>query len=155
MNDLRPDPHGDEFAVESSPGESQNLATQTAEWITMTSPASTMASERLIASDVCSIDLEETSHPGMWVESGWPVASTAHLAQFGDQKVSVWEVSEGTVADIENDELVIVLSGSGSLSFDDGRSYQLTAGACIRLRAADRSTWRVSSPVRALLVSMV
>lgn len=96
--------------------------------------------------------LRGESHPGMWTDGGWPTAHTEHLSDIGATTTSVWEVTDGVVADIENDECLLVLSGTGVLRFDDGQEIKLGPGVFARLRAGDRTEWTVLSTIRALTI---
>ena len=109
-------------------------------------------STRLLATDVFTMPLEAESAPGAWVEGGWPNARTQTLADLGDVTTSIWEITTGVVADIENDECFLVLSGSGHVRFESGETLELKPGACLRFRAGDRTEWTVLSTVRALTI---
>ena len=109
-------------------------------------------STRLLATDVSTMPLEVESAPGVWVEGGWPSARAHALATIGEVGVWVWEITTGVVADIENDECFVVLSGSGQVSFESGDTVELKPGACLRFRAGDRTEWTVLSTIRALTI---
>jgi uncharacterized cupin superfamily protein len=57
------------------------------------------------------------------------------------------------VADIENDECLVVLSGAGRLAYEDGETIDLRPGVCVRLHAGDRTEWTVLSTLRALTIA--
>ena len=57
------------------------------------------------------------------------------------------------VTDIEVDEVFIVLSGSATLTFDDGEVIELSSGVTVHLRAGDRTTWTVHEPLRKVYVA--
>ena len=109
-------------------------------------------STRLLATDVFTMPLEDESAPGVWVEGGWPNARTQTLADLGDVTTSIWEITTGVVADIENDECFLVLSGTGHVRFESGDTLELKPGAFLRFRAGDRTEWTVLSTVRALTI---
>lgn len=110
-------------------------------------------SSRVLAADVFTDPLTAESHPGIWVDGGWPTARTAQLAELGGAAVSVWEITDGVVSDIENDECLLVLSGTGRLRFEDGDTIDLKPGVCVRVHAGDRTEWTVLSTVRALTIA--
>ncbi|MBZ5738583.1 cupin domain-containing protein [Nocardioides mangrovi] len=110
-------------------------------------------SARVLATDAFTVPLTDESHPGIWVDGGWPTAHTALLAEVGGTNVSVWEITDGVVSDIENDEVLLVLVGAGRLRFEDGDTIELQPGACVRVRAGDRTEWTVLSTVRALSIT--
>jgi uncharacterized protein len=110
-------------------------------------------SSRVLATDVVTVPLTEESHPGIWVDGGWPTARTALLAELGGAGVRVWEITDGVVSDIENDECLLVLAGAGRLRFEDGDTIDLEPGVCVRFRAGDRTEWTVLSTLRALTIA--
>lgn len=116
----------------------------------MTNPIS--PARRQLATDVVTMPLHGDSHPGIWVDGGWPTARTEVLAEVGATVTSVWEVTDGVVGDIENDECLLVLAGSGVLRFEDGEEIALRPGVFVRLRAGDRTEWTVLSTLRALTI---
>jgi uncharacterized cupin superfamily protein len=108
---------------------------------------------RVLATDVLTMPLTDDSQPGIWVDGGWPVARTATLAELGGVSTSVWEVTDGVVSDIENDECLLVLAGSGRLGFEDGDTIDLAPGVCVRFRGGERTEWTVLSTIRALIIA--
>ncbi|WP_307855827.1 cupin domain-containing protein [Kibdelosporangium banguiense] len=52
--------------------------------------------------------------------------------------------------DVEREEVFLVLSGSGAITFADGERIELRPGVGVRLRAGDRTTWQVDTPLRKL-----
>lgn len=108
---------------------------------------------RVIAVDAVNMSLDESSHPGLWVDGGWPVARTAEIARFGDVGVGIWEITSGVVSDIENDECFFVLSGVAQIRFEDGEVVVLAPGTCVRLKAGDRTEWTVISTLRTLTIT--
>lgn len=108
--------------------------------------------ERVLSEDLQALQLTRPSQPGMWVDGGWPRATYETLDELGGVAVSVWETTTGVVADIERDEVVVVVSGNGTIRFDDGPAFNLRAGLCLRLRAGERAEWTVTKPVRLISV---
>ncbi|TWH01745.1 hypothetical protein L615_001600000370 [Nocardioides sp. J9] len=111
------------------------------------------AQPRVLTTDAFSVALTEESHPGIWVDGGWPTARAALLADLGGAGVSVWEMTDGVVSDIENDECLLILSGAGTVSFEDGERIELGPGVCLRVHAGDRTEWTVLVTLRALIVT--
>jgi uncharacterized cupin superfamily protein len=66
----------------------------------------------------------------------------------GGTEVGVWELTPGTVTDVEADEVFVVLSGHGILTFEDGSSLGLRAGTVVRLVAGDRTRWEITETLR-------
>jgi uncharacterized cupin superfamily protein len=107
---------------------------------------------RLLSEDVRALQLTRPSQPGMWVDGGWPTATYETMDELGGVALSVWETTAGVVADIERDEVVAVVSGNGTIRFDDGPAYNLRAGLCLRLRTGERAEWTVTTPMRLISV---
>jgi uncharacterized cupin superfamily protein len=113
------------------------------------------AGERLLAADVTTVPLTGESRPGIWVEGGWPTATTELLADIGRVRVAAWEVTTGVVADLEHDEYLLVLSGAGTLRLEGGPAVRLAPHALVRLGEGERTEWTVTETLRALVVSVV
>ncbi len=67
--------------------------------------------------------------------------------------MGLWEAGPGTDTDVEADEVFLVLSGAGTVTFEDGSAITLRPGALVRLRAGDRTTWEVTQRLRKLYVA--
>ena len=91
--------------------------------------------------------------PTASVVDGDPQAGARTLASVVGADIGVWELTPGTVTDIEVDEVFVVLSGSATLAFDDGEVIELVPGVAVRLRAGDRTTWTVHVPLRKVYVA--
>lgn len=122
-------------------------------YVAVEGPAPT--GSRLLAADVTTVPLTGESRPGIWVEGGWPTATTELLADLGRVRVSVWEVTTGVVADLEHDEYLLVLSGAGSLRLEGGPAVPLAPHTLVRLGEGERTEWTVTETLRALVVSVV
>ena len=91
--------------------------------------------------------------PGTVVD-GAPAAGSRALAAVSGVEVGVWEMTPGTATDVEVDEVFVVLSGSGTVSFDDdGEQVDLAPGSVVRLRAGERTTWVVRETIRKIYVA--
>lgn len=86
--------------------------------------------------------------PGEHVLDGHPRTGHRPLEVLGGLEVGIWEMTPGTATDVETDEVFVVLSGSGSVTFDDGEVVALAPGVAIRLHATERTTWHVTETVR-------
>jgi uncharacterized cupin superfamily protein len=51
------------------------------------------------------------------------------------------------------DEVFVVLSGAGDVTFEDGSTLPLAPGTVVRLREGDRTVWRVTHTLRKLYVA--
>ncbi len=87
------------------------------------------------------------------VVDGSPAAGSRALAAVAGVEVGVWEMTPGTATDVEVDEVFVVLSGSGTVTFDDGEQVDLVPGAVVRLRAGEHTTWVVHETVRKIYVA--
>lgn len=87
------------------------------------------------------------------VLDGAPSAGSRALAAVAGVEVGVWEMSPGSATDVEVDEVFVVLSGSATVTFDDGERVDLAPGAVIRLRAGEHTTWVVHETLRKIYVA--
>ena len=108
---------------------------------------------RLICADVHDLPLTQPSHPGIWTDGGWPTATAEELVTIGGVGLSVWEMTTGVVADIENDEYLLIVAGTGVLRFEDGETVELSRGALVQLQAGNRTEWTVLTTIRAVVIS--
>lgn len=90
--------------------------------------------------------------PGTVVD-GAPEAGSRALAAVAGVEVGVWEMTPGAATDVEVDEVFVVLSGSGTVSFDDGERVDLGPGSVVRLRAGEHTTWVVRETIRKIYVA--
>ena len=98
--------------------------------------------------DATSTDLEWTTLaqdqcPSGPVSTGVWEAEPAAFARFG-----VWEHPVGTSTDVEQDEVFVVLSGSGRVILADGSELVLAPGTVGVLDAGSPTTWVIDEPLR-------
>jgi uncharacterized cupin superfamily protein len=105
-----------------------------------------MAQSRLVSADV----LHEALSPD---EAGALATASTALASLREQEIGLWEAGPGTDDDVEADEVFLVLSGAGSVTFADGSRVDLRPGVLVRLHAGDRTTWGITDRLRKLYVS--
>jgi uncharacterized cupin superfamily protein len=86
------------------------------------------------------------------VADGAPAIGFRRLAEFAASKVGVWEMTPGTVTDVEVDEVFFVLAGSATLVFEDETTLTLSPGATVRLHAGDKTTWTVHETLRKIYI---
>ena len=86
---------------------------------------------------------------------GTPRTGTAKLTQLGDVVIGVWEMTPGAMRDVENDEVLTVLSGSANIKFSDGSTLSLAPGDVARLYAGQQTEWTVSETLRKVYVSVI
>ena len=123
-------------------------------YVALDEPAGGVPGERLLAEDLRALPLTGESHPGTWVEGGWPVARTQPLDDLAGLRISAWEITAGVVADLEQDEYLLVLSGAAVVRIEGGPAVELSPHALLRLGEGDRTEWTVTEDVRAFLVSL-
>ena len=87
------------------------------------------------------------------VLDGAPAAGSRALAAVAGVEVGVWEMTPGTATDVEVDEVFVVLSGSGTVTFDDGEQVVLAPGSVVRLCAGEHTTWVVHETIRKVYVA--
>lgn len=105
---------------------------------------------RLLAADAMHVGVETLE---VSVVSGAPRAGVAELTTLGSTEIGIWELTEGTVRDVEVDEVFVVLAGDATVHFPDGSALQLRPGVVARLYAGDRTEWEVRSTLRKLYVA--
>ena len=102
------------------------------------------AASRLLSADLAAEPLEPDG-----VSEPLRTASRALLES--EVEVGLWEAGPGVDTDTEVDEVFLVLSGAGTVTFDDdGSTIALRPGVLVRLRAGDRTTWEITERLRKL-----
>lgn len=84
------------------------------------------------------------------VLAGDPEMSSKELWSSRDGAVEhgIWELTPGTVTDVEADELFVVLSGSATIAFEDGPALEVGAGDVVKLPEGARTVWTVHETLR-------
>ena len=104
--------------------------------------------------DAAAMPLNHEPVPDDQVISGLPTTGLAVLVDGPDYEIGVWEMTAGTAADVEVDEVFIVLTGRATLRFDevpDGplpAPVELRPCSVLRLTAGMRTTWTVTETLR-------
>jgi uncharacterized cupin superfamily protein len=115
----------------------------------MTSPGhGPMAADRQLSADALASPLDALPLDTTAVLAGSPAAGILPIGRHGPAEIGIWELSPGTVTDVESDEVFVVIAGRGTVTFDDGSSIDLRPGAVVRLVAGDRTTWEVTDTLR-------
>lgn len=85
---------------------------------------------------------------------GEPSTAASTLTTFGEVEIGVWEMTPGTMTDVEADEVFVVLAGAATVEFADGTpSLQLRPGDVVRLAAGARTTWTVTETLRKIYLT--
>lgn len=93
--------------------------------------------------------LEHEAVPADQSVAGSPSTGSVALGEFRGLEVGVWEMTVGTMTDIEVDEVFVVLSGQATVSIaGQDRPLNLVAGDVVTLREGMRTTWTVTETLR-------
>ncbi|WP_231444768.1 cupin domain-containing protein [Brevibacterium zhoupengii] len=85
-----------------------------------------------------------------------PTTAFAELGTIAGAEYGLWEMSAGTMRDIEDDEVFIVISGNGRIDFDDMKldPIDLSPGTLVRLEEGMTTWWYVDdAPLRKLYIA--
>ncbi|WP_017933071.1 cupin domain-containing protein [Nocardioides sp. Iso805N] len=105
---------------------------------------------RLLDTDA---DLALAAQPSEQVVAGDPLTGSRELTTLRGLEVGVWEMTPGVATDVEADEVFVVLSGEGTVTFEDGEVIELRPGTVVRLSAGDTTVWEVASTLRKLYLA--
>lgn len=86
------------------------------------------------------------------VVDGRPLAGSVVLADARGVEVGLWEITAGTVVDVEADEVFVVLSGRGRVMLEDSSFMTLAPGTVVQLRSGERTVWTISETLRKLYI---
>ena len=84
------------------------------------------------------------------VLAGAPAITETVLSESPDGRVvrGIWRITEGTVTDVEQDELFVVLEGRATIEVHGGPTVDVGPGDVCLLRRGARTTWTVHEPMR-------
>ncbi|WP_297603655.1 cupin domain-containing protein [Microcella sp.] len=99
------------------------------------------------------LELEHEPVDAEQVVDGSPTTGIAALTELDDWEVGVWEITPGTVTDVEVDEIFIVLRGHATLQRGDGSEVELVAGSVGRLDDGEETTWVVHDTLRKIYIA--
>lgn len=86
--------------------------------------------------------------PASDVVAGTPSVGVVELGTFRDVELGIWEITPGTVRDVEADEVFVVLEGEGTVRFDSGETVELRPGSLVRLAEGERTEWEIRTRLR-------
>ncbi|WP_350347843.1 cupin domain-containing protein [Agromyces sp. G08B096] len=107
-----------------------------------------------MATDASTLPLAHEPVPADQVVAGAPTTGSAVLdagaAEAAAPEIGVWEMTPGTMRDVEADEVFVVLSGDATVEFTDppGPPVELGPGSVLRLDAGMRTVWTVRGTLR-------
>jgi uncharacterized cupin superfamily protein len=108
---------------------------------------------RLLSPDVTTASLTHEPLPPEELVDGCPTAAVLGLGTVGGAEVGLWEMTEGAARDTEVDEVFVVVSGRGHVTFEDGERIDLAPGVAVRLKAGEHTVWTVTERVRKIWVA--
>lgn len=88
---------------------------------------------------------------------GEPSTGFIDVAVVGGATVGIWEMTAGSMRDIEADEVFVVVSGEATVELieEDGQvaqTIELRAGSLCRLKTGMRTRWHVPTVLRKVYV---
>jgi len=87
------------------------------------------------------LDLEQ-------VQFGNPRTSVLTLVETKEGSESgLWRCTPGTVTDTEVHESFLVITGRGTMEFEDGRSIELEPGVTVTFEGGEKTTWIVKETI--------
>ncbi len=99
------------------------------------------------------LELEHEPVDAEQVVDGSPTTGVAALTEVDDWEVGVWEITPGTVTDVEVEEVFIVLRGHATLTREDGTQSELVPGVVGRLDDGEETTWVVHETLRKIYIA--
>ncbi|VXB14755.1 cupin domain-containing protein [Aeromicrobium sp. 9AM] len=111
-----------------------------------------LAETALLTADAAGIRLDHSAVPGSDVAGGTPTTGFTDLGAVEGVTVGIWEITPGIVTDTEAEEVFVVLSGRGRLTFEDESSVLLATGTVVHLRAGQKTRWTIYEPLRKIYV---
>lgn len=100
--------------------------------------------------DLLGLELELARVPAGQTLSGRPATGSVRLDERAGRELGVWEMTEGVAADVEVDEVFLVLAGSATVEGVQADAIELKAGSLVRLTAGMRTVWTVHETLRKL-----
>lgn len=107
--------------------------------------------------DIASVPLAHQPVSAEQDGGGAPTTGGQPLGRLADAEVGVWELSAGTMHDVEAEEVFVVTAGRGSLIIEPfaelpEQRAELFPGAVVRLSEGMRTTWIVAETLRKFYV---
>jgi hypothetical protein len=101
-----------------------------------------------------SLQLTLSDVPAAQRLAGSPRTGAKSLGTFGGTNIGVWEMTPGTMSDVEVDEIFIVLRGAATVDFKDRAPLKLAQGDVVRLHAGQETVWTVTETLRKVYISL-
>lgn len=105
-----------------------------------------------------SVCLEQELVPEEQSISGHPSTGSQELGEIFGVSYGLWEMSTGTMQDIEVEELFVVLSGSATVQIHERNGFAATTlalepGTVCQLSEGMHTTWVVDAPLRKMYLA--
>lgn len=99
-----------------------------------------------VAADAIALPVELEPVPDEQVLAGAPSTGWTML----DAQVGVWEMTPGSMRDVEEDEVFVVLAGAATVAFEEPAlpDAALRPGSIMRLQAGMQTRWTVHETLR-------
>lgn len=109
------------------------------------------------ALDIASIQLDHQPVAPAQDGGGTPTTGVQPLGRLADSELGVWELSAGTMYDVEVDEVFVVTAGRGLLIIEPRgdlpeQRTELYPGVVVRLSEGMRTTWIITEALRKFYV---
>ena len=95
------------------------------------------------------VELEPEELDPAQIVDGTPETSGAVLWESTDGRIlrGVWRCTSGTVTDVEQDELFVVLEGRATITVEGGPTVEVAPGSVCVLERGAHTTWVVHEPL--------
>lgn len=105
--------------------------------------------------DAAALELAHDPLPTASVVAGRPSTAALPLATIGETEIGVWEMTPGTAADTEADEVFVVISGRAVVRFVSPTLPDLAIGpgSIVRLVEGMQTVWTVTETLRKVYVA--
>ncbi len=82
------------------------------------------------------------------IVEGTPEISGLVLSEEGPIVRGVWQCTPGVVTDVEQDEMLVVVSGRATVEVEGGETLELSPGVVCLLKRGARTVWTVHETLR-------
>jgi uncharacterized cupin superfamily protein len=95
-------------------------------------------------------ELEDDPLDPVQILQGAPKVSGKVLweSEDGTQIRGIWQITPGTVTDVEANELFVVVSGRATIAVEGGDTFDVGPGDACVLREGDHTVWTVHETLR-------
>lgn len=88
------------------------------------------------------------------IADGKPTVAVTPMENIGECAVGIWEMTPGALKFVEQNELIVVLSGKGRVEFvDEGHNISIQAGSLIQVREGQRTVWHITKTLRKVYIT--